>query len=130
MDDSSKPPYEINFSEMSNVVVVELVGNLAAREVARDQDYVRGMTSRLTEKGHRSFLVNMEGVQAIGDGGIAILTWIYFGMRDVGGHLVLSGARPKVRKLLRVMNLESMFEFVDDTETGLRVLSRATRSSQ
>jgi anti-sigma B factor antagonist len=81
-------------------------GNVALREI------VRG----LSDKGHKSVVMNLSAVQYVDSSGIGELVKAHTTLRNQGGQLKLTNLSKRVQDLLQVTHLHSVFEIYSDEQ--------------
>jgi anti-sigma B factor antagonist len=64
-------------------------------------------------------VIDLEGVEWMGSVGIGMLICCLTAVKNAGGELRLSGLNDKVQKLLKITNLEKVFEVYPDAENAV-----------
>src|SRR3982750_4113085 len=98
---------DLNVRENSGVTVIEIVGRLTLGEVAtRLTDEVR----RLIAEGKKRILLNLAGLTNMDSSGVGLLVSAYATVNREGGHLKLSNLTSRVKDLLLITKLYTVFE--------------------
>ncbi len=73
----------------------------------------------LVEQGHVNLLVDLQRVPYLDSSGLGALVRALTETQKEGGQIKLLNAGPRVRKLLEVTKLNSLFEMYDDREQAV-----------
>ena len=109
--------FKTSARDAGDVTVIEAGGSLtlgAGGTILRDLVHVH------VSKGRKKFVVILREVDFIDSFGIGELVGCYTTVRKQGGELVLSQVAPKVRDLLEITKLHSLFEMHADEQAALR----------
>jgi anti-sigma B factor antagonist len=107
---------KINSREIDGAVILDLNGRLVLGEgtiLMREQ--VRGLIS----KGQKKILLNLQAVPYIDSSGLGELVSAFTAARKEGGDLKLLNLTQKVRGLLQITKLYTVFEVYDDEEVAI-----------
>ena len=119
-------PLSITSRSVSNAVVLDLTGKLAVLEY--------GLHERMKaylEAGSRCFVLNLAGVTYVDSSGLGELVSVWTSVRRADGRLVLLHPGQRVQELLRITNLNKIFEVFDDESHAVQVAQQpATPSRQ
>jgi anti-sigma B factor antagonist len=100
--------------------VIHLVGKLTQGEDARA---FRGALESLESTSPDGLiLLDLAGVEYIDSTGIGELVSGFIKAQKQGQHLVLAGLSPKVRDIIKITNLQSVFEVYDSVEAAKKAL--------
>jgi anti-sigma B factor antagonist len=109
---------------VGNVAVVDLSGKITLGEGC---GLVRGTIKDLVSAGHKEILLNVQNVGYIDSAGLGELVGSYATISNLGGHIKLLHVEGKVRDLLQVTKLYTVFEaFSDEAEALQSFASAAT----
>ena len=109
--------FKANARDAGDVTVIEAAGTLtlgAGGTVLRDLLHVH------VSKGRKKFVLILREVDYIDSFGVGELVRCYTTVRKQGGELVLSQVAPKVRDLLEITRLHTLFEMHADEQAALR----------
>jgi anti-anti-sigma factor len=81
---------------------------------------------RYVLSGWRSIVINLAEVCSIDAAGLGALVAAFTRGRDAGGAIVLAGLRPRVRELMAVAGLLSVFETRNSVEEAISYQSALT----
>jgi len=95
----------IEIRRVEHAVVLELSGRLSVLQ----QD-LRQLAWKLIQEGERNFIINLANVSYLDNSGLGQLCWIYTISRNRGGDMKLLRPTPRIRKLLNVTKLDTVFE--------------------
>ena len=110
--------------QVGEVTVVDLSGRITLGD---GSGTVREKVRELIGKGRRQILLNLAEVSYIDSAGLGELVGAYATMTNQGGQIKLLNAQAKVRDVLQVTKLYTVFENFTDEATGLRsFVSRAS----
>ncbi len=102
--------------ESGAVTVIDASGNLT---LGSGGIALRDLLHVLVHKGHRKFVLNMNGVDFIDSYGIGELARIYTSVRKQGGQLKLVYLTKKVHDLLQITKLDTLFEIHTDEQAAM-----------
>jgi anti-sigma B factor antagonist len=98
----------IELRDNGGVIIFELAGRLSVL-----QPSLRQLAWELIEQGHRYFVINLGNVSYLDNSGLGQLCWIYTVARNRGGDMVLLKPTTRIRKLLNITKLDSVFKAFD-----------------
>jgi anti-sigma B factor antagonist len=100
-----------------DVTVLDLSGKITIGEGSVQlRETVRG----LLEKGTKKLLINLGGVDYVDSSGIGELVSCYTTTKNQGGQLKLLNLTKKIKDLLMITKLLTVFETFDDEAEALR----------
>ncbi len=102
--------------EVNGVVILELSGKIMG---GPDAALLNEKLHELVEQGKKKVVADLSGVQFINSSGLGILIGGLTTMRNNGGDLKLARAADRVKTLLSVSNLESVFQIFDDLDAAI-----------
>jgi anti-sigma B factor antagonist len=96
---------------VSPIVVLDLSGRLSFLDRSLQEK-----VSALLAEGERDFVLNLADVSYVDSCGLGQLAAIWTSIQNQNGHVKLSRPNERVRKLLDITKLDSVFEIdVDET---------------
>src|SRR5712691_1504566 len=109
---------ELNISarQAGVVIVLDMGGKIAIGEGSVD---LRTFIRRLLEEGKKKILLNLAGVGYIDSSGIGELVSSYTAINKDGGQLKLLNLTQKLRDLLTITKLLTVFDVYDSEEEAL-----------
>jgi anti-anti-sigma factor len=102
--------------EVSGVRIIELQGNLV---MGKDEVQIRETVKALVQEGAKKVLINMSGVKKIDSTGVGELMGCHHSMRLGGGELRLCALSDRIRDVLTISQLITVFKIYDDEKTGI-----------
>jgi anti-anti-sigma factor len=88
-----------------------------------DADYLRAKVDEIKKSGCVKVLADFRDVPYIDSTGIGFLVAIYTSVTNsLGGRFVLVGPNPRVREVLELMRLSTVFSTTADEASGLALL--------
>ena len=88
-----------------------------------DADYLRAKVDEIKKSGRVKILADFRDVPYIDSTGIGFLVAIYTSVTNsLGGRFVLVGPNPRVREVLELMRLSTVFSTTPDEASGLALL--------
>jgi len=100
---------ELAAHEMQEVMVVEIFGRLTVLDQT-----LRESMRQFLRAGHRQFILKMESVSYIDSCGLGELLCVYASIRHLGGDLRLLTPSARVRELLHITKLDTVFDILED----------------
>jgi anti-sigma B factor antagonist len=110
-------PLQITQRSTGSVVILELSGQLKADE--GDQEF-RTYVAEIVRTGWTHVLINLAGVTHMDSGGAGTLVATYLHVVRRGGRLKLLGPTDRLRRVLEVTHLISVFDIYDNEDDALR----------
>ncbi len=106
--------------QVGDVTVIDAVGRITLGEGASTfRDEIRN----LAQKGSQKMLLNLSEVSYIDSSGIGELVSGYTTVTNHNGQLKLLGLTKRVKDLLQITKLYTVFEVFDDEATAVRSFS-------
>lgn len=104
----------VSVRHSGNVAIVDISGRITLGE---STGLVRGTIKDLVASGHKDILVNLQDVGYIDSAGLGELVGAYATVSNLGGQIKLLGVEGKVKDLLQVTKLYTVFiTFSDEAE--------------
>ncbi len=108
---------------VDSVTVVDIAGRITLGE---DLAELRQLVRNLLAQGQKSILLNLADVTYIDSSGIGELVSAFTAASNQGGQLKLLNLTRKVRDLLQITKLLTVFEVYDDEARGIASFQKAT----
>ncbi len=103
--------------QVGDVTVIDAAGRLTLGEGASAfRDYIRDLNS----KGNKKLLLNLSDVSYIDSSGIGEMVSGFTTITNSGGQLKLVGLSKRVKDLLQITKLYTVFEAFDDEAQAVR----------
>ena len=102
--------------QVNDVTIVDLSGQI---KLGEGTSVLRDTVKDLLGKGHKKILVNLGDVNYIDSTGIGELVSAYASVRNQGGELKLLHVTKKVRDVLQIMKLYTVFHVLDDETAAI-----------
>jgi anti-sigma B factor antagonist len=110
-------PLAIGTREVSHVTILDVKGRVVlGDEIGELRDAVR----RLISEGKKKIILNLSGVDYIDSSGVGELVSSYTTVRNAGGELKLLNLSQKVRDILNVTKLYTVFDVRTDEFTAVK----------
>ena len=109
----------IKTRSMEKVCVLDLSGNLTVEAVAQLREAIQGQLSN----GERKFLLNLGEVSYIDSSGLGVLVWAYTSVRNKGGDVKLLSLTAKVKDLMQMTKLLTVFDTYDSESRAIGALT-------
>jgi anti-sigma B factor antagonist len=103
--------------QVGDVTVVDASGRITLGEGA---SVFRDMIRDLAAKGNKNILVNLTEVSYIDSSGIGEMVSSFTTVTNHGGQLKLLGLTKRVKDLLQITKLYTVFEVFDDEPSAIR----------
>ena len=111
----------IEVRKIDHVVIMELAGRVSVLDIS-----LRKLAEDLVERGERYFVMNLANVSYLDNSGLGQLCLIYTIVRNRGGDLKLLKPTERIRKLLSITKLDSVFqrfESEDEAMASIRLIT-------
>ena len=102
--------------QVQDVTIVDLGGRITLGEASVA---VRDLINNLISKGNKKILFNLAEVNYIDSSGIGVLVSSFTSVRSQGGELKLVNMSKRIRDLLQITKLYSLFDIKDDEATAV-----------
>ena len=100
----------VNVDQRDQVAVLTIKGNLMG---GKESDVVYEKVKQLLDAGTKQFVVDLSKVKWINSQGLGSLMACLTSSRNMGGELKITGATEKVKSILMVTKLMTIFEHFD-----------------
>ena len=107
----------LKIEEKYNAAVLELKGKLMGGPFMQEMN---DTLHKLIDEGKKNIVVDLGGVTRVTSSGIGILISGYTTMTNGGGNLKIANTSDKVRGLLSITKLDSIFEHYSTVEEALK----------
>ena len=107
---------EINHRSREGVTLVDLTGKIT---LGMGSVQLRDVVAELLAEGRTRIVLNLAAVHYVDSSGIGELVSRHMTTHHAGGRLVLLYLPQKIRDLLQITKLLSLFEVYDDEETAI-----------
>jgi anti-sigma B factor antagonist len=111
---------------VGGVTIVDLYGRIVLGEGSVG---VRDLVRNLIKGGNKKILLNLRDVDYIDSSGLGELVSAFTSVRSQGGELKLLNLTKRVRALLQITKLLTVFDITDDEAISLKSFSPAISSS-
>jgi anti-sigma B factor antagonist len=108
--------FQVAAREHDRIIVVDVVGRLTLTD-SRTQ--LRDLVHVFTSKGHKKFLINLEGVDFVDSNGLGELTRCFCRVRQAGGDMKLVHVNARVQTLLEITRINSLFDIYTEEYAAL-----------
>ncbi len=108
---------KIKDRQVGDVTVMDVSGRITLGE---GSSTLRDALRDLVAKGHKKILLNLGDVSYIDSSGIGELVSGFTSVSNLGGHLKLLGLTKRVKDLLQITKLYTVFEVHDDEAAAVR----------
>ncbi|MEK9181093.1 MAG: STAS domain-containing protein [Patescibacteria group bacterium] len=108
---------EITYREIGDVTIIDVSGRITLGEGSSS---FREVIHDLVKRGQKLFLLNLAEVSFIDGSGIAELVSAFTTVANHGGQLKLLSPTARVRDLLQITKLYTVFEVFDDEAEAVR----------
>jgi anti-sigma B factor antagonist len=108
---------KITNRQVGDVTVVDATGRITLGEGA---SVFRDMIRDLATKGNKKILINLSDVSYIDSSGIGEMVSSFTTVTNHGGQLKLLGLTKRVKDLLQITKLYTVFEVFEDESSAIR----------
>jgi anti-sigma B factor antagonist len=113
--------FQISTRELDRIIVVDAVGRLTLSD---SRTRLRDLIHVFTGNGHKTFLLNLAGVDFVDSDGMGELVRCYSIVRQTGGEMKLAHVTRKVQDLLQITRLNTLFEIYSDEQAALQAFRK------
>src|SRR5947207_12946834 len=106
---------------VGGVTIVDLTGRIVLGEGSAG---LRDLLRKLVSEGIKKILLNLRNVDYIDSSGLGELVSAFTSLRSQGGELKLLNLTKRVRALLQITKLLTVFDITDDEATSVKSLDR------
>jgi anti-sigma B factor antagonist len=107
---------EIRERNIGKVAILEIFGRIT---IGEGSVQLREAVSRLRDSGQNKIILNLGGVSYIDSSGIGELVSSYTTTKNTGGRLKLLNLPKKIKDLLMITKLLTVFEIYEDEPAAL-----------
>jgi anti-sigma B factor antagonist len=107
---------------VNGVTIVDLSGRIVLGDGSAG---LRDLVHNLVSEGKKKILLNLRNVDYIDSSGLGELVSAFTSMRSQGGELKLLNLTTRVRTLLQITKLLTVFDITDDEATSVKSFSPA-----
>jgi anti-anti-sigma factor len=111
---------KIHNRKSDSVMVVDLVGKIA---IGDGMEQLLETANEFVRQGERNLLFNMSEVSFVDSAGLGVLVKCNNTVVESGGRIKLVNVSSRIRDLLRITNLNRLFEVFDDETEAVRSCS-------
>ena len=108
---------KLNTRQVGDVTVIDVSGRITLGE---GSSALRDMLRDMVAKGHKKILLNLSEVSYIDSSGIGELVSGFTTVTNQGGSLKLLGLTKRVKDLLQITKLYTVFDVHDDEASAVR----------
>jgi anti-sigma B factor antagonist len=108
---------KLNTRQVGDVTVIDVSGRITLGE---GSSVIRDEVRALTDKGHKKVLLNLGDVTYIDSSGIGELVSGYTTMTNASGSLKLLNLTKRVKDLLQITKLYTVFDVYEDEAHAVR----------
>jgi anti-sigma B factor antagonist len=106
--------------QVGDITVIDAVGRITLGDGANS---LGASIAQIAAKQNQKVLLNMRGVAYMDSSGVGELVYSFTTVTNHGGNLKLVAVPDKVRNLLKMTNLHTLFEVFDDEAAAVRSFS-------
>jgi anti-sigma B factor antagonist len=108
---------KLSTRQVGDVTVIDVAGRITLGEGA---SALRDALRELVKNNHKHILLNLKDVSYIDSSGIGELVSAFTTITNTGGHLKLLGLTHRVKDLLQITKLYTVFDVHDDEAHAVR----------
>lgn len=104
---------DYTITDKENYTLISVSGRLIEKSQA---DGLIKEFESLNESGKKKYLMDLAELEYVNSTGLNLLIGMFTQARNAGGELVIGGISPKVKKLMVMTKLDSIFKIYDSAE--------------
>jgi anti-sigma B factor antagonist len=116
------PPLITNRRESGSITLVDLRGSIDLGEASLT---LRRTIRDLVESGRTKIILNFSQVNSMDSAGVGELAGAYVPVKSKGGELKFLNPTKKVHDMLKITQLDRVFEVYVDEQTAIRSFSKS-----
>ncbi len=109
---------ELKQSTLDTHIVFYLSGKIMG---GPDATMLNDQLHTLLEQGHKKIIVDLSQVELMNSSGLGILISGLTTVRNAGGQFKLAGVTDRIRSLLAITKLHTIFEIYDSVQKALEI---------
>jgi anti-sigma B factor antagonist len=109
---------EIRQRPAGAIMIIDVIGRMVLTEGEIDS-LLRDHVSNLIAQGHRQIVVNLSQVTQVDTSGLKQLLAAHLAVTRLGGHLLLATPTKRIRDLLGITRLNTLFEIFDTEQAAI-----------
>jgi anti-sigma B factor antagonist len=114
---------DMNSRDVGGVAVVDLIGRMTASDNAGG---LGDRVQRLLADGHTQVVLNLSQLNYMDSSGLGEMVSCYSKVRKAGGAIRLAGTTVRIKDLLAITKLVTVFESYDTEELAIASFARAS----
>ncbi len=107
----------VTLRRLDDVVIMDLAGRIT---IGEETVVLRDRIQEMLEAGDKNFLLNLSEVSYIDSSGLGLLVSSYTRVRNQQGQLKLLGLTHRVRDLMQITKLLTVFDVYDNEARALK----------
>ena len=107
---------QISTRQLEKITIFDISGDI---DLSTSPELRKALLREVKDRRMPRVVVNLQAVQYVDSSGVASLVEGLKASRDVGSRFVLCGLNTKVKDVLRLSRLSTIFEVVDSEEQAL-----------
>ena len=115
-----------NIRQVGAVTIVDISGRIVLGE---ESAALRDLVCDLLSKGHRQILFNLAEVNYIDSAGLGSLVGAFTSVRRQKGELKLLNLTNKVRDVMQITKLYTVFDIMNDELEGVKSFGQSTATT-
>jgi anti-sigma B factor antagonist len=112
--------------QVGDVTIVDISGQI---EIGEESAALRDLVRELLNKGHKQILLNLGDVHYIDSTGLGTLVSAFTSVRKQEGVLKLLNLTNKVRDLMQITKLYTVFDIMNDEVVAVKSFDRSTAAA-
>jgi anti-sigma B factor antagonist len=113
---------KLSTRQVDGITILDLSGRIVLGEGSVQ---LRDAVKELINKGQKRILLNLSDVNYIDSSGLGELVSAFTSVKNAGGELKLLGLTKKVKDLLQITKLYTVFDVRDDEASAISAFSAA-----
>jgi anti-sigma B factor antagonist len=113
---------EIESRVVGDVIILDLKGKMTLGE---GDELLKDKVNSLAHQGHRKLVLNLAGVPYVDSAGLGEIVRTYTTLSRLGGSLKLLNLTKRIRDLLSITKLLTVFETFESEDDAVRSFSSA-----
>jgi anti-sigma B factor antagonist len=109
---------EIRQRPAGEIVIIDVIGRMVLTEGEIDS-LLRDHVSDLITHDHRQIVVNLSQVTQVDTSGLKQLLAAHLAVTRLGGHLLLANPTKRIRDLLGITRLNTLFEIFETEQAAI-----------
>jgi len=110
----------LELEKRKNVVIIKVSGRLEINQALELEDLINSHIAN----GAKFFVFDLGNINYLSSSGIRVFIATLRQLKDLNGRMILANLSNNVIKTLKIVELDGLFEIVDNVEDAVKILEK------